>query len=142
MKRLCRDGIVCNIPRTKDQCYCYAIKGYNPRNQKNEHQLKIVDAFIKLGMPKDCLIEHELGAYEPDLFFKDHFNRSVCVEVQLTHISKKRMQEKINNFMKEEGKNHDAKLLYIFSDHDYTACTYDQTKYKIRFEAMPKEKTL
>jgi hypothetical protein len=142
MNRLCRDGIVCSFPRTKDQCYCYTLKGYNPKNQKTDHQLKIVDTIIELGNPNQCLIEPELGGYEPDLFYKDHFNRSVCVEVQLTRISLKRMQEKVNKFMKEEGKNHDARLLYIFSDFNYSRVTYDQTKYKVILKELPKEKAL
>jgi hypothetical protein len=101
-----------------------------------------VDTFIDLGMPSQCAIEPQLGSYEPDLFYKDHFNRSVCVEVQLTNISQKRMQEKINTFIKEEGKNHDARLLYIISDCKFDTFHYDTKKYKIILKEMPKEKTL
>lgn len=139
MKRLVTDGSVCSYPRTKDQCYLYALKGFNPKNQKVDHALKIVDVYIYLKCPGACLVEPELGSYEPDLFYRDHFNRSVCVEVQLTKISQKRMQEKVNNFMKEEGKNHDSRLLLIYSDHKYSGITFDSTKYKVRFEALPKE---
>lgn len=142
MKRLCRDGICCSYPRSKDQCHLYALKGYNPKNQKVEHQLKIVDTFINIGCPDQCLIEPELGSYEPDLFYKDHFNRSVCVEVQLTRISLKKMQDKVNNFMKEEGKNHDARLLVICADRDYSMVTFDKQKYKVKFEPLTKEITL
>jgi hypothetical protein len=142
MKRLVMDGFCCSFPRTKDQCYLYALKGYNPKNQKVEHQLKIVDTFINIGCPDECLVEPELGGYEPDLFYKDHFNRSVCVEVQLSRISQKRMQEKINNFIKEEGVNHDARLLCIYCDYRFDDFHYDQKKYKIILKDLPHEKTL
>lgn len=142
MKRLVTDGLCYSFPRTKDQCYCYGLKGYNPKNQKVDHQLKIVDTFIEFGMPDQCLIEPQLGSYEPDLFYKDHFNRSVCVEVQLTRISHKRMQEKINHFIKEEGVNHDARLFIIVSHFKFDSFHYDQTKYKVIQKEMPKEITL
>jgi hypothetical protein len=141
MNRLVRDGLCCSWPRAKDQCYCYTLKGYNPKNQKNEHQLKIVDAAIELNCYDHCVIEPTFGVYEPDLFYKDHFNRLVCVEVQLTKISAKRMQEKVNNFIKEK-QQHGAGLLYIVSDHNYNDIRYDQTKAKINFMELPKEKTL
>jgi hypothetical protein len=142
MNRLVRDGFVCSVPRTKDQCYCYALKGYNPKNQKSDHQLKIVDTFIELGKPNQCIIEPELGSYEPDLFYKDHFNRSVCVEVQLTRISQKRMQEKVNTFIKEEGVNHDSRLLVVYSDYRICGLIFDEKKYKIMMKELPKEKAL
>lgn len=141
MNRLVKDGLCCNVPRRKEQTYCYAINGYNPRNQKVDHQLKIVDTFIDIGCPKECLIEPMLGSYEPDLFYKDHFNRSVCVEVQLSRISHKRMQEKINKFIKESGVNHDARLLYIVSDIQFDSFHFDQTKYKVIMKDMIKEKS-
>lgn len=122
MRRMVLDGSVLPVRREKDKCYCYTV---NPspihhKSNKLDHYLKIVDTFIDLEQPKDCLIEQPFGSYIPDLFYKDHFNRSVAVEVQLTKISLKKMQAKLNNFAKEYNVNHDAKLIMLYSDYSYS----------------------
>lgn len=141
MRRMVLDGSVLPVRREKDKCYCYTL---NPspihhKSNKLDHALKIVDTFIELGQPGNCLIEQAFGIYEPDLFFKDHFNRSVCAEVQLTKISSVKMQKKLDQFVKESGKTHDAKLIMLFTDYPYSKLSVP-TGFKLIVKAMPKEK--
>ena len=89
------------------------------KSNKINHYLKIVDYFISESCPEYFAVEPLLGSYEPDVLYKDHFNRSVCVEIQLTKISNKRMQDKIDRFVKECGITHDSKLLVLVSDFNY-----------------------
>lgn len=138
MKRLVMDGSVLAVRREIDKCYCYTL---NPspihhKSNKIEHYLKIVDAFIELKQPEQCLIEQPFGCYIPDLFYKDHFNRSVAAEVQLTKISAKKMQNKINHFIKEYGKTHDARLLIVFTDYSYHL-SYPK-EFKVIQQSVPK----
>jgi hypothetical protein len=115
------DGSCLKVIRERDKCYLYTS---NPspihhKSNKINHYLKIVDYFIKAGKPDKFLIEPVFGKYEPDLFFKDQSNNSICVEIQLTPISHKKMQDKINRFVSEYGKEHDSKILVIVSDYPY-----------------------
>jgi hypothetical protein len=71
------------------------------------------------GCPEKFIVEPVLGEYIPDVMFKDKGDKSICVEVQLTPISQKKMQRKINNFVKGYGVDHDAKILVIASDRPY-----------------------
>jgi hypothetical protein len=71
------------------------------------------------GCPEKFIVEPVLGAYIPDVMFKDKAGKSICVEVQLTPISLKKMQRKVDQFVKEYGRNHDAKILVIASERPY-----------------------
>jgi hypothetical protein len=75
------------------------------------------------GCPDNFIVEPVLGDYIPDVMFKDKGGKSLCVEVQLTPISLKKMQHKINQFVKEYGRNHDSKILVIASDRPYKGLT-------------------
>jgi hypothetical protein len=78
-----------------------------------------------------------LGSYSPDLFFKDKSNNSICVEIQLTPISQKKMQDKINRFVSEYGKEHDSKIIVICSNTDYKIKI--PNGFKIIRKSVPKE---
>jgi hypothetical protein len=115
------DGSVLQVPRTKDKTYLYTC---NPspihhRSNKIDHTLKIVDFFIEYGQPNDFVIEPTFGTYEPDVYFTDR-NNKICVELQLTPISNKKMQEKINQFVSEHGRKHTAKIFLLCSNHTYS----------------------
>lgn len=115
------DGSVLVIPRTKDKCYLYT---QNPsqihhKSNKIDHCLKIVDFYIHAGCPENFVIEPILGSYEPDIFFRDKSNNHICVEIQLTPISHNKMQDKINRFVAEYGKEHDSKVFVLCANHGY-----------------------
>jgi hypothetical protein len=121
MKRLSMDGSVLPIPQTKDKVYLYTL---NPspihhRSNKIDHALKIVDFYIQYGTPKQFAIEPTLGTYQPDIMYRDKNNHSICVEIQLTQISVKKMQQKINQFVHEYRKEHDSKILLLCSNANY-----------------------
>jgi phosphorylcholine metabolism protein LicD len=102
------------------------------------HHLKIVDFYIDAGCPDKCIIEPIFGTYEPDLFFKDKNENSICVEIQLTPISHKKMQNKINQFVSEYEKEHDSKILVICSDYKYKKLTIP-SGFKMIQKLTPKE---
>lgn len=140
MKRLCLDGSCLKVPREKDKTYLYTC---NPspihhKSNKINHYLKIVDFFIESGMPDKFLIEPIFGTYEPDIFFKDKNNNSICVEIQLTPISQNKMQLKINQFVSEYGKEHDSKIIVICSEHRYHKIKIPNG-FKLIRKSVPKE---
>jgi hypothetical protein len=139
MKRLVTDGSCLKVIREKDKTYCYTL---NPspihhKSNKVNHYLKIVDFYINEGKPEKFLIEPVFGKYEPDLFFKDKSNNSICVEIQLTPISLNKMQDKINRFVSEFGKEHDSKILVIASNEQYKIKI--PNGFKIIKKSVPKE---
>jgi hypothetical protein len=140
MKRLVRDGSACSIPRTRDKCYLYTN---NPspihhKSNKVDHYLKIVDFYIHSGMPDNFVIEPILGSYEPDIFFRDKSNHHICVEVQISPISHNKMQDKINRFVSEYGKEHDSKVFVLAANHGYKKL--DMPKgFKLIRQALPGE---
>jgi hypothetical protein len=136
---MCLDGSCLKVIREKDKTYCYTS---NPspihhKSNKINHYLKIVDFYINEGKPENFLIEPMLGSYSPDLFFKDKGNNSICVEIQLTPISQNKMQDKVNRFVAEYGKEHDSKILVICSDTHYKIKT--PNGFKIIRKTVPKE---
>lgn len=92
----------------------------HPRSVKIDHYLKIVDVYIASGCPLVFLPEPAFGEYLPDAYMKDHKGVKMCVEVQLTHISTKKMQTKLDQFAKMYGVEHDAKTLLLVSDVQYS----------------------
>jgi hypothetical protein len=114
-------GSVLQVKRERDKPYLYTA---NPsmihhRSNKIDHHLKIVDFYIKEGTPSNFIIEPILGSYEPDVMFKDKSNNTVCVEIQLTPISHKKMESKINDFVSEYGKEHDSTIFVLCSNNTY-----------------------
>jgi hypothetical protein len=140
MKRLVTAGSCLPIPRTKDKCYLYADLAVNPKSNKVNHFLKIVDFYLASGRPEKFIVEPLLGSYEPDVFFKDKNNNSICVEIQLTAISHKKMQKKIDSFVKEYGKEHDSKIFVICSDYRYK--TNIPKGFRLVCQGLPRETVL
>lgn len=109
------------IPRTKDQTYLYTLNPspIHPNSNKISHHLKITDYFITLKHKSAFLIEPTFGQYQPDIYFIDNNKVTVCVEIQLTKISIKKMQQKVNQFVSEYGNEHDSKIMLICSNTEY-----------------------
>jgi hypothetical protein len=140
MKRLSLGGSCLQVKRERDKYYLYTA---NPspihhKSNKINHYLKIVDFYISAKTPERFLIEPIFGSYEPDVFFKDTSNNSICVEIQLTPISTNKMETKIKQFVKEYGKEHDAKILVICSDYNYNKIK-SPNGFKIIKQPLPKE---
>ena len=140
MKRLTMAGSVLQVKQSKDKSYLYTC---NPspihhKSNKIEHQLKILDFFIQAECPANFIIEPILGSYEPDIFFRDKSGNSICVEIQLTPISLKKMQTKINQFVSEFEKNHDSRKFVICSNQNYNKLKIPNG-FKIIKQSVPKE---
>jgi hypothetical protein len=135
-----RDGSVLPVQRTKDKPYLYTgnPSAIHHKSNKIDHCLKIVDFFIKEGKPTNFVVEPILGDYSPDVFFRDGFNRSICVEIQITPISLKKMQDKVDRFVKEFGKEHDSKLFVLCSDASYNKLVMPKG-FKLIKQPLPKE---
>jgi hypothetical protein len=108
------------------------------RSIKIDHHLKIVDFFIHAGCPTMFLIEPKFGEYEPDVYMKDLKGNSICVEVQLTPISTKKMQKKVEQFLSSFGKEHDAKVMLLVSNNEYGKVTMPEGFQLLKIP-MPKE---
>jgi hypothetical protein len=140
MKRLTTGGSCLQVRREKEMTYLYTS---NPspihhKSNKINHYLKIVDFYISAKTPERFLIEPIFGSYEPDVFFKDANNNSICVEIQITPISTVKMQTKVNQFMNEYGKEHDSKILVICSDYPYHKIKV-KNGFKLIKQPLPKE---
>jgi hypothetical protein len=124
---------IIQVIRSKDQTYCYTLNPspIHPKSNKIEHHLKITDYFIALKHRSNFVIESKLGSYTPDIFYKDQNNVSFCIEIQLTKISTKKMQEKVDSFITEYGKEHDSLTMVIVSH-----TTYPKIKLKNGFHVV------
>jgi len=139
---MCLNGAFLPVRQSRDKTYLYTL---NPatihhRSNKIDHHLKIVDYYIHCGMPENCLVEPQLGKYEPDLYFNDG-SKNICVEIQLTPISCKKMQQKINNFVTEYGVSHDSQTIVICSDTDYKSLTIPKN-FRLIKQKIPQEKLI
>jgi hypothetical protein len=139
LKRMVREGAILQVKRERDKPYLYTD---NPshihhRSNKINHYLKIVDFYIQAGTPENFLVEPILGSYEPDVMFKDKSNNTICVEIQLTPISLKKMETKINQFVSEFNKEHDSTRILICSDYDYKIKS--RKDFKIIKKSLPRE---
>lgn len=115
-------GAISQIQRERDKPFLYMPNPtlIHPRTVKIDHYLKIVDFYIYSGCPKVFLTEPKFGDYNPDVYMKDKKGNSICVEVQLTPISTKKMQTKIDEFTAEFGKTHDARIIALVSNNSYS----------------------
>lgn len=87
---------------------------------KIRHFLAIADFYIRLGQPQIYEVEPYVDEnYRPDAYTLVT-GEPIIVEIQRSHISYKRMQEKIDNFADtfRRGK-HNARMLWIVSDEEY-----------------------
>jgi hypothetical protein len=91
---------------------------------KIDHHLKIVDFYIHSGMPEIFIPEPNFKNYKPDVYMKDKQGNPICVEIQLTPISTKRMQVKMDEFVSTHGKEHDAKIMLLVSNNEYGKVTF------------------
>lgn len=137
MKRLSMDGFVLPVPQTKDQPYLYTA---NPspihhKSNKIDHALKIVDFYIAVGQPETFIIEPIFGGYEPDVYFTSK-EVSYCVEIQLTPISHKKMQQKVNQFVSEFGVTHNSKIIVICTNQNYSKISAPNS-FKIIHQKLP-----
>ena len=134
------NGAISQIQRERDKPYLYMPNPtlIHPRTVKIDHYLKIVDVFIATGYPEVFVPEPKLGDYNPDAYFKDRNGNPLCVEVQLTPISTKKMQTKIDQFVGTYGTEHDSKTIFLVSNS-----SYDKVKVPSGFQlmkaAVPKE---
>lgn len=103
----------------------------HPRSVKLEHHLKIVDTYIHVGCPTTFLVEPPFKDYKPDVYMKDLKGNPVCVEVQITPISTKKMQTKIDEFVSTYGKEHDAQVMLLVSN-----TSYDKVKIPDKFKLV------
>lgn len=108
------------------------------RSIKIDHQLKIVDFFIHAGCPSSFHIEPNWKEYKPDVYMKDKKGNAICVEVQITPISTKKMQKKMDEFVATHGREHDARVMLLVSNNEYQKVTIPNTFKLIRIP-MPSE---
>lgn len=121
MKRLARDGYILPIPQVKDRPYLYMPNPtlIHPQSNKINHFLGLVDLYIQMKQPAVFEIEPIINEdYRPDVYTRKEV--PVLIELQLTPISLKRMQEKVDLFVKAHiKKQHDATTLWIVADTQY-----------------------
>lgn len=91
----------------------------HPRSVKIDHHLKVMDFYIHSGCPEHFIIEPKFDIYNPDVYMKDRKGNAICVEVQLTLISTKKMQTKVDQFASTFNKEHDATIMLLVSNHEY-----------------------
>lgn len=134
------DGLCLPIQQSRDKYYLYTCNPSHIHHKSNklEHSLKIVDFYIQCGMPDNFIIEPKLGKYEPDIFFKDKSNSSICVEIQITPISHNKMQSKINQFVAEYGKEHDSKIFVLCTNQNYPKLTVPKP-FRLIKQKLPQE---
>lgn len=114
-------GTILQVQRERDKPYIYMP---NPatlhhRSVKLNHQLKIVDFYIHTGCPETFIPEPNFKEYKPDVYMKDKKGNAICVEIQITPISSKKLQTKIDQFVSTYGKEHNAKVMFLVSDNNY-----------------------
>jgi len=94
----------------------------HPQSNKISHFIAIADLYIGLKQPKVFEVEPVINDdFRPDAYVRDiSLPSPVLVEVQRTVISTKKMQAKVDEFVKSYlKKQHDAKALWIISDVEY-----------------------
>lgn len=115
------NGCISQIQRERDKPYIYMP---NPailhhRSVKLEHYLKIVDFYIHTGCPKHFTPEPNWKIYKPDVYMKDRMGNDICVEIQITHISTKKVQTKIEQFVSTYGTEHSARVMLLVTNNSY-----------------------
>jgi hypothetical protein len=109
----------------------------HPRSVKIDHHLKLVDFYINAGCPSEFLPEPVFGCYRPDVYMKDSKGNAICVEVQLTAISTKKMTTKIEQFVASHGREHDAKVMILCTDNSYNKITMPKGFHLVRMNVPP-----
>ena len=119
------DGKILQVQRGRSETFIYMPNPatLHTRSIKIEHHLKIADFYIHAGMPEVFIPEPNFKNYKPDVYMKDKTGKPICVEIQLTPISTKRMQQKIDEFVSTFGKEHDATVMLLVSNNEYGKVT-------------------
>lgn len=88
-------------------------------SSKIRHFLAIADVYIRENMPTIFEVEPYFDEkYRPDIYMR-HPN-PIVVEVQRTHTSNRKMQEKVDSFARTyREKKHDAKIMWIVTDENF-----------------------
>lgn len=116
------DGKILQVQRGRSETNLYMPNPaiLHTRSIKIEHYLKIVDVYCHTGKPEVFDVEPKYKSYEPDVYMKDFKGNSICIEVQLTPISTKKMQTKMDEFVTSfKRKEHDAKIMLLVSNNTY-----------------------
>lgn len=108
------------------------------RSIKIDHHLKIVDFYIHVGCPSEFHVEPLWNEYKPDVYMKDRMGNDICVEIQLSQISTKKLQTKIDQFVSTHGIEHAAKVFLLVSDSSYSNVEMPDG-YKLIRLPVPKE---
>jgi hypothetical protein len=122
IKRLIRDGYAVAVPQENGKPYLYMPNPtiIHPRSRRIEHFLKIVDLYIETCLPDHFDVEPTFSnEYRPDVYATINGERMV-IEVQRTRISNRKMQEKVDAFMRSYYmKEHDARTMWICASMRY-----------------------
>lgn len=89
-------------------------------SSKTRHFLAIADTFIRFGQPRHFDVEPIFDdKYRPDAYATIR-GKKVIIEVQRSHTSNKKMQDKVNGFVRthREGK-HEATAMYVVTDENF-----------------------
>jgi hypothetical protein len=124
LKRMSRDGYILQVPQVKDRPYLYMPNPsiIHPQSNKIEHFMAIADLYIAMKQPKIFEVEPMINDdYRADAYIRNSdSDKPVLVEIQRTVISTRRMQAKVDEFVKAYlKKQHDAQTLWIISDVTY-----------------------
>lgn len=88
------------------------------QSSKIQHYLGLVDIYLQLGKPTYYEIETPIGDdYIPDAFTIVG-DTPVLVELQRSLISNRKMQDKVDKFVKYYP-THGATHLWVFTEHTY-----------------------
>jgi competence CoiA-like predicted nuclease len=81
--------------------------------------MAIADFYDRIGKPEKYIVEPDLNyEYRPDVYM-EYKGEQIVVEIQLTQISTKKMQQKVDMWISGYEKHHFAKKMWIVSDHLY-----------------------
>jgi competence CoiA-like predicted nuclease len=92
----------------------------HPNSTRTNHFLAITDFYIRIGQPTIYEVEPDLKHdYRPDAYTVLK-NEHIAVEVQLSHTSNKKMQEKVDGFIDSHKKGkHAARKLWLVTDRPF-----------------------
>jgi len=134
------NGCITQIQRERDKPYIYMPNPtlIHPKGIKIDHYLKIVDFYIHTGCPPVFVPEPNYKNYKPDVYMHDKKGNPICVEIQITPISSKKMQKKVDEFVSTYKKEHDAKIMLLVSNNAYDSVKMPSTFSLIRIP-LPNE---
>jgi hypothetical protein len=120
-KRLGRDGYLTVLPQRLGEQYLYMPDPpiIHPRSTRINHFLKIADLYIELGKPNHYDVEPPFNNYRPDVYATIG-EISVCIEVQLTRVAKRKIQSKVDRFVRSYYLGeHKARVIWIYTEKTY-----------------------